>query len=155
MLLRRIAIALAVTLASATVAGQASAQSPGYLYGVGLSYSNGCGSLGRGSSIQDGKRPPYFALHPPVYYSKIVPRPYGISPFAAPPGVTPTEMIVTPEPVTISNPFYKREMTTPVDTNKKKQPSNKVTFISNPFLQMVKVSKEPREAQMKQVRTTR
>jgi hypothetical protein len=26
--------------------------------------------------------PPYFALHPPVYYSYPVPRPYGYSPFA-------------------------------------------------------------------------
>ncbi len=30
---------------------------------------------------------PYFALHPPVYYSRPVARPYGYSPFAYPPGV--------------------------------------------------------------------
>lgn len=30
---------------------------------------------------------PYFALHPPVYYSYPVARPYGYSPFAYPPGV--------------------------------------------------------------------
>jgi hypothetical protein len=30
---------------------------------------------------------PYFALHPPVYYSYRVPRTYGYSPFAYPPGV--------------------------------------------------------------------
>ncbi len=35
---------------------------------------------------------PYFALHPPVYYSRPVPRPYGYSPFAYPP------YIMTPEP---------------------------------------------------------
>jgi len=30
---------------------------------------------------------PYFSLHPPVYYSYPVARPYGYSPFAYPPGV--------------------------------------------------------------------
>ena len=30
---------------------------------------------------------PYYAMHPPVYYSYPVPRPYGYSPFAYPPGV--------------------------------------------------------------------
>jgi hypothetical protein len=34
---------------------------------------------------------PYYALHPPVYYSHIVRRPYGYSPYAYPPG------IMTPE----------------------------------------------------------
>jgi hypothetical protein len=29
--------------------------------------------------------PPYFAIHPPVYYGKRYTRPYGVSPFAAPP----------------------------------------------------------------------
>ncbi len=32
--------------------------------------------------------PPYFALHPPVYYGARYARPYGISPFASPPIVT-------------------------------------------------------------------
>ena len=31
--------------------------------------------------------PPYFAVHPPVYYSYMVARTYGYSPFAYPPGV--------------------------------------------------------------------
>ncbi|MFH1918860.1 MAG: hypothetical protein ABIP48_03090 [Planctomycetota bacterium] len=30
---------------------------------------------------------PYFAAHPPVYYSHIVPRPYGYSPYAYLPGI--------------------------------------------------------------------
>jgi hypothetical protein len=34
---------------------------------------------------------PYYAVHPPVYYSHIVPRPYGYSPYAYVPG------IVTPQ----------------------------------------------------------
>jgi hypothetical protein len=35
--------------------------------------------------------PPYFALHPPVYYSYAVPRPYGYSPYAYP------SYVMTPE----------------------------------------------------------
>jgi len=57
---------------------------------------------------------PYYALHPPVYYSYQVSRPYGYSPFAYPPGtMTPrfeterlrifedsasVEQVATPEP---------------------------------------------------------
>ena len=51
--------------------------------------------------------PPYFALHPPVYYSHPVPRPYGFSPFPYP-GWVPTpsylEEEVPAEPAIIDNP---------------------------------------------------
>ena len=39
-----------------------------------------------GTSI---KTPPYFATNPPVYYGARHARPYGLSPFASPPLVTP------------------------------------------------------------------
>jgi hypothetical protein len=46
---------------------------------------------------------PYYALHPPVYYSHVVPRPYGYSPYAYPPYVMTPER--TPEtPQTMVNP---------------------------------------------------
>jgi len=59
---------------------------------------NGCGAFGyggiggygllglNGSAYRSGDipTPPYFALHPPVYYSQPVARPYGHSPFAYP-----------------------------------------------------------------------
>jgi hypothetical protein len=48
---------------------------------------------------------PYFALHPPVYYSEPVPRTYGYSPFAYPPEVMTPEIIGEPQPVTINNPY--------------------------------------------------
>lgn len=51
--------------------------------------------------------PPYFALHPPVYYSNFVPRPYGFSPYALPPGVPPIEPVVEVKPVEIKNPHVK------------------------------------------------
>jgi hypothetical protein len=47
---------------------------------------------------------PYFALHPPVYYSQPVPRTYGYSPFAYPPYVMTPEIAVEAQPVTIINP---------------------------------------------------
>ncbi len=54
---------------------------------------------------------PYFAAHPPVYYSYPVPRTYGYSPFAYPPGVmTPDiEMGEEAHPVEIVNPYVPRE----------------------------------------------
>jgi hypothetical protein len=55
---------------------------------------------------------PYFALYPPVYYSQIVPRAYGQSPFAYPPVVpAPEEAGVaaasppSPQPLRIVNPY--------------------------------------------------
>ena len=36
---------------------------------------------------------PYYAMHPPVYYSYPVPRPYGWSPWAYPPGVMTPEIL--------------------------------------------------------------
>ena len=48
---------------------------------------------------------PYFALHPPVYYSEPVPRPYGYSPFAYPPGTMTPEVVTMAQPVTINNPY--------------------------------------------------
>jgi hypothetical protein len=41
---------------------------------------------------------PYFAAHPPVYYSHIVPRPYGWSPYAFPPGSPMPDVAPAPEP---------------------------------------------------------
>jgi len=67
------------------------------------------------------EKQPYFALYPPVYYShEIVRRPYGYSPFALPPGVSPAELrrgrsanagraiqpAAAPTPQMIENPFY-------------------------------------------------
>jgi hypothetical protein len=49
---------------------------------------------------------PYFAQHPPVYYSQAVPRTYGYSPYPYPPGVlTPDPAPLPRAPRTIPNPF--------------------------------------------------
>ena len=48
--------------------------------------------------------PPYFALHPPVYYSQPVARPYGHSPFAYP-GTMQTPEVAEPVAADIMNPY--------------------------------------------------
>jgi hypothetical protein len=48
---------------------------------------------------------PYFALHPPVYYSQPVPRTYGYSPFAYLPDIMTPEIVEDSKPVTIINPY--------------------------------------------------
>ena len=47
---------------------------------------------------------PYFSMFPPVYYSMPVPRTYGWSPFAYPPG-TMTPEVVVDNPQEITNPY--------------------------------------------------
>jgi len=54
-----------------------------------------------GSRVEDV---PYFSMFPPVYYSMPVPRTYGWSPFAYPPG-TMTPEVEPPAPQDISNPY--------------------------------------------------
>ncbi len=50
------------------------------------------------------ERVPYFAMHPPVYYSAPIPRTYGYSPFAYPGEVPTPELNFGPPPETIVNP---------------------------------------------------
>lgn len=51
---------------------------------------------------------PYYALHPPVYYSYPVPRTYGYSPFAYPPTVMTPEVSIdgVSSPAVIENPYF-------------------------------------------------
>jgi hypothetical protein len=88
----------------------AEAQWGGYGYGYG--FLNG-GAWWNGSvysGVIEDQRPPYFALHPPVYYSYPVPRTYGYSPFAYP-GCTPTPdlHLEVVEPQMVPNPFVPGE----------------------------------------------
>ena len=62
---------------------------------------------------------PYFALHPPVYYSYPVPRTYGYSPWAYPPGVMTPEVEVG-VPQNMINPHVPR-------AEKTKPTANRVT----------------------------
>ncbi|TWU39665.1 hypothetical protein [Novipirellula artificiosorum] len=86
--MNKLSIAIVVAIAAAlSSANCASAQYPGFLggYGCGSGY-NFYGGFGGGY-----RTPPYFAMHPPVYYGARYARPYGMSPFPASPMVTAPE----------------------------------------------------------------
>jgi hypothetical protein len=82
---------------------------------------------------------PYFALHPPVYYSEPVPRTYGYSPFAYPPGTMTPEIVGEAQPVTINNPYApattpaKAEVK-PSDRSASASPAPEPLVIVNPFV---------------------
>ena len=72
--------------------------------------------------------PPYYAMHPPVHYSDVVPRTYGYSPFAYP-GSYRTPQLVQPEEVV--NPH--------VEPKAHVNPTSQVTaapvVVRNPFVE--------------------
>lgn len=94
--------ALVVLAASFSAANQASAQC-GYGGGWG---AYGAWDVGRLYGLL-ADRVPYYAAFPPVYYSVPVPRTYGYSPFAYPPGTMTPEVEVLAEPLTITNPYFR------------------------------------------------
>jgi hypothetical protein len=87
-MIRRVALTLVVLLFTAFAAEQASAQYPyggdvAAWNGWGCGYGSGWGYLG--TRVGFVPNPPYYAIHPPVYYSaQIIRRPYGYSPYAWP-----------------------------------------------------------------------
>lgn len=95
----------------------------GYLYGV-MAYNV-----------------PHFAAFPPVYYSYPVPRTYGYSPFAYPPGtMTPDVVMGGEEPLEIVNPYVpsKETSTTTADQSASAAPQDKrqpvPLVIVNPYV---------------------
>ena len=79
---------------------------------------------------------PYFALHPPVYYSYPVPRTYGYSPFAYWPGVMTPD--VTMGPLEIINPHVPSTKTntpsTKTDTTAAMRRQPEPLVIINPYV---------------------
>jgi hypothetical protein len=133
---RRSFIAAVAIVIAATVVGKTQAQQEayglGYQYGVGFNYADAYtghwGHHGHGFAGHPFQRfplnhiwtmrveePPYFAKFPPVYYdADIVKRPYGISPYAVPPGILPTEMYVAPaQSARIVNPYVDKAASPP------------------------------------------
>lgn len=83
-------LALAILSSVLVASSSAHAQNCG---GLGLSYlfGYGAGNSGLfGAPTYNNMTPPYFALHPPVYYGQRYSMPYGLSPFAAWPQLQPT-----------------------------------------------------------------
>lgn len=98
MVLRRALPALILGLLAAG-AGRASAQC-----GYGGFGAYGAWDVGRLYSVL-ADRVPHFAAFPPVYYSVPVPRTYGYSPFAYPPGTMTPEVDLNALPQIIENPY--------------------------------------------------
>jgi hypothetical protein len=130
--------ALALTFAAARpAAAQCDACYGGYGgYGYG-----GYWDIGRLYSVLS-QNVPYYAAFPPVYYSYPVPRTYGYSPFAYPPGVR-TPEIEFVEPLAINNPFFKGEEKPATAKNAPEAPADRTTSappaprpltIINPFV---------------------
>jgi hypothetical protein len=141
---------------AANAHGQAHGSNHGGNHGIGThGFGHGFGGLGRGFmalgvggdyeygwDIADLYRQlyqnlPYFALHPPVYYSQPVPRTYGYSPFAYPPGVMTPDVVEETKPVTIINPYVPttKPASTETKTDRSASTSNspKPLVIINPF----------------------
>jgi hypothetical protein len=94
--------ALALCLAAST----ASADCGGY--GIGNCSFGNLNAFGASGSLYGSGYlpvPPYFAIHPPVYYSHQYYRPYGWSPFAQPGYIAPA--MLRPEPRLVVNPHVK------------------------------------------------
>lgn len=89
-----------------TGAAQAQCGSQCGMYGYGFGYGYDVGHLYRVLA----QNVPYYAAFPPVYYSAPIPRTYGYSPFAYPPGtMTPELELPVMAAKEIINPFVKLE----------------------------------------------
>ena len=75
---------------------------------------------------------PYFSLFPPVYYSMPVPRTYGWSPFAYPPG-TMTPEVEMDHPQDMINPYVPQNK----DSKEAKPTAAKVASLENTKVQVV------------------
>lgn len=90
-----------LAVASLAISTQARAQCGGGFYGGGYNFWDS----GRLYDVLS-RNVPYYAAFPPVYYSAPVPRTYGYSPFAYPPGVmTPEIDMAAAAALEIDNPY--------------------------------------------------
>lgn len=79
------------------------------------------------STTHCGIAPPYFALHPPVYYGRRVVRTYGYRPFACPPDFLP----IHPEPCAV---VVRNIYATPSGDLSEVQQGRQPLRIANPFV---------------------
>ena len=107
-----------------------SASADGYGQGIGNCWFGNLNAYGASGTLYGSGYlhvPPYYAIHPPVYYSHQYYRPYGWTPFAQPSHIAPAAL--RPEPRMIVNPHV------PVQEVKKPQPDHtaKSQMIVNPY----------------------
>lgn len=99
---------------------------------------NSLGWGGYGPWISDLERLPYFSLHPPVYYSRPVPRAYGDTPFANLPDLT---LSIQAQPRTVPNPYVTSSPPTVVGATVGPTP----LIVRNPFVDRPGKSKGPKK----------
>jgi hypothetical protein len=118
------------------------------LGGRGLGINRGFAALGVGGDFSYGwdiadlyrqlyQNLPYFALHPPVYYSYPIPRTYGYSPFAYGPEIMTPEVVEESKPVTIDNPYVPLKKTVDAkstDRSASTASTPQPLVITNPFV---------------------
>ena len=113
-------------VAAVSVPAQAGDGCFGYGWGMGQLYN----------SLE--YRVPYFAAHPPVYYSYPVPRTYGHSPFAYPPHFRTPEIAAEPVALEISNPYVlpKQDADKPIEAERAVQTLSapEPLVIHNPYV---------------------
>jgi hypothetical protein len=145
-LMKRLSLLFVLAFAAVLAAENASAQYPantgflpfGFYQPYGATYS---------SSI---RTPPYFATNPPVYYGARHERPYGLSPFASPPLLSPGDdyrsrlrlqfqQPVVPTPPPTCNPCVSQSPAAAVLTAAAQDNAKKMDTIgpvrSNPFVE--------------------
>lgn len=153
-----LSLAVAVAALALFASDQAAAQgySNGYQFGTGVNQSRGCSGcnqfgggffsgFNRIGILDRAQAPPYFAQFPPVYYSGIVRRPYGISPYAAPAGIEPVELRAIPadvKPITIRNPYMNKTQSASgpaieVEADSADDAANKTTWTKNPHFDVI------------------
>lgn len=95
---------IAAALAALCVtAPEAQAQLP--LGGYSSSFGFGCGNRAGLYNLGQLSVPPYFAIHPPVYYGQRVHRTYGRSPYARPSFGIGAPAAPQPAPQMVANPY--------------------------------------------------
>jgi hypothetical protein len=124
----------ALALMCGMIAGEAQAQCGGMVGGV-----PGYWDIGRLYSVLS-QNVPYYSAFPPVYYSMPVPRSYGYSPFAYPPGTMTPEVVEAVSAQEIINPYV---VPTSAEGGEVKVEADRVTdnkvergplVVSNPFV---------------------
>jgi hypothetical protein len=127
---------LALALACGLAAGNAQAQCGGMYGGFGY---GGYWDIGQLYGVL-ANNVPYYSAFPPVYYSAPVPRSYGYSPFAYPPGTMTPEVVETVSAQEIVNPYVEPAS---LKTEKAEAKEDRVTateakpaglVVSNPFV---------------------
>jgi len=121
----RYALALMLGMACSLVSSESAQAQCGLNQGAFGAYGGGYGAfdVGRLYGVL-AQNVPYYAAFPPVYYSAPVPRTYGYSPFAYPPGVRTPDLPAEVVAQEIINPYV------PVSTESESMESEKIDQVT-------------------------